>query len=132
MLEPAAGHHIIHMTSTPPNPELDSQAIAVAWKFRCLGYDSEEAAIRALRRRCRGLSQDDAAAALRTGKQLIERAILVLKPQIATLAGIFKSSGEIALADVEPMAPELTRHFPNCSADAIRSALLSAVIYHMR
>ena len=120
------------MSSTPSNKECDTQAVAVAWKFRCLGYDSEEAAIRALRRRCRGLSRDDAAASLRIGKLLIERAILVLKPHIASLAGIFNSRGEITFPDVEPMAPELARHFPNCSADAIRSALFSAIIFHMR
>ena len=120
------------MTSASPFPACSPQAVEVAWKYRWRGYDSEEAAIRALRRRCRGLAPSDAASVLHAGLQLIERAIRVLKPHMESLAGIYRSRGEIAPSDIEPFAPELAQHFPDCPLDAVRSALWSATVYHMR
>ena len=121
-----------NMSSKPPDSACSAKAVEIAWKLRWRGYDSEDAAVRALRRHCRGISAADAASALRVAAAVLERAIRVLKPHLQTLATIYQTHREIGPADLVQFEPELVAHFPDCPSDALRTALQSAMVYHMR
>ena len=82
---------LAHMSSKPPDSACSAKAVEIAWKLRWRGYDSEDAAVRALRRHCRGVSATDAASALRVAATVLERAIRVLKPHLQTLTTIYQT-----------------------------------------
>ena len=120
------------MNSDAPYSECNAKAVAIAWKLQLRGYDSEETAVRALRRHCRGISAARAASVLRVAAAVLERAIRVLKPHLHTLAEIYHSRRELGPADLVQYEPELAAHFPGCPPGALKAALQSAMVYHLR
>ena len=120
------------MSSEPPNTECNAKAVEIAWKLLWRGYDSEDAAARALRRHCKGISADHAASTLRVATALLNRAIRVLKPHMHALATTYQLRREIGPADLMQFEPELSSHFPDCPSDALSAALQAAMVYHLR
>jgi 23S rRNA U2552 (ribose-2'-O)-methylase RlmE/FtsJ len=123
---------LANMSSKSSDSACSATAIEIAWKLRWRGYDSEDAAVRALRRHFRGVSAADAASALRVASAVLERAIRILKPHLRTLATIYQSRREIGPTDLMQFEPELLAHFPDCSSDTLKAVLQRALVYHMR
>jgi hypothetical protein len=108
------------------------EALQIAWRLKCRGYDNEEAAIRALRRKVHGLSLHTALAFIRDATVLLDTSIQVLKKELNGIGEIYRTKGEISQEDMEAFMPLIEARCPNFPEETRRSALWSAMIYHMR
>jgi len=108
------------------------ESVEIAWRLKCRGYDTEEAAVRALRRKVRGLTLKTALSVLRDATELLDTSIRVLKEHLNMIGEIYKTKGEISREDMESFLPLIEVRCPNFPEDTRRCALWSAMIYHMR
>lgn len=108
-------------------------AVDVAWKLRRYEYRDADAAVRALRRKCKGLSAEAAGHALDIAKRTIEEAIRIVEPRDAAELEQYrtrKPNGPDA-EDRVRLEQALVSAVPGCSLEAAQRALQSAVIYHI-
>jgi len=108
------------------------ESVEIAWRLKCRGYDSEEAAVRALRRKVRGLKAEPALSSVRAARELLEISINLLKNHLKAIGDIYATKGEISQEHMESFMPLIAAQCPDYPEDTRRCALWSAMVYHMR
>ena len=108
------------------------EAIEIAWRMKWKKYDSEDAGIRALRRKVKGIKKEKAREALTAASGLLEEAIRLLKKHLKEISEVYDKTGEISRKDMESFMPLLEEHFPDYEQETKRTALTTAMVYHMR
>ncbi len=109
------------------------EAVDVAWKLRRYEYRDSNGAIRALRRKCKGLSAEAAGHALEIANRTIEEAIRIVEPRDAAELEQYRTrrpNGPEAEERVR-LEQALVAAVPGCSPEAAQRALQSAIIYHI-
>ncbi|MEX0290364.1 MAG: hypothetical protein AB3N10_11150 [Allomuricauda sp.] len=108
------------------------EAVEIAWREKWRKYDSEDAAIRALRRKVKGIEKDKARSSLNAASKLLDGAISILKFRILELSEIYERNREITHNDLEKYMPLIEEEFKGYAEETRRTALCTAMVYHMR
>jgi hypothetical protein len=119
------------MKSGPENN--DSAALDVCLRLRgSPGYASYDAAIAALRRRCRGLSAADADQLIRNAEAVFDAALAFMAERTEHLLAIFQETRAVCPEDVQPFESQFRIECPTASPLLARRALWSAALHHLR
>jgi hypothetical protein len=111
----------------------DSVAFDVCLKLRSHpGYNSYDAAIASLRRRCRGISASDADHLIQNAQAAFDAAITFMSQHTEHLLAVFRATGLVRPADVQPFEAAFIAQFPSASPILARRALWSASLRHLQ
>lgn len=116
-------------------PRLDArwsrEAIAVAWKLHRSEYQSEDHALRALRRRCPGLGPG-APELLGSAREVLRVAIELVRNELTTYRRFPHMPGGITTApELTQSREQLAARFPGYPATGRTHALERAFIYNV-